>query len=361
MCGFQAHRASPCKRDALPTELIARTPDCRAFTRFSRPVNSSLTERSGLRRSISDPGIPNYSRSAFKMAPARLPANEGLTNRWDEHRMAHRHINPDARAGEVHARLAADLISTAFGRDYDDLVAECSGLYENLVPQIAIGNRASREEAEYMIEEVFDAMKRVLASAASRKTPATALPAVAVSLVISALEVLQEAIADGRGIRAYRNRHFAFIYKMGEYAEQAAGGARRHEDFYASLGRKIAMAVLDHEIVTDTSGAPLLAPTANTYAAIETAAIEQVVYFIGVGKDGPIKVGIAANPKSRLASLQTAHHEKLTLLAVTIGGRQQEAAYHAQFAGYRLSGEWFARHPDILAEIARLNAAETVA
>jgi len=35
-----------------------------------------------------------------------------------------------------------------------------------------------------------------------------------------------------------------------------------------------------------------------------------------------------------------------------------ERAYHRQFAAHRLHGEWFAPHPDILAEIDRLKEAE---
>lgn len=53
----------------------------------------------------------------------------------------------------------------------------------------------------------------------------------------------------------------------------------------------------------------------------QTAA--QLVYFIGA-PSGPIKIGIAANPRSRLSGLQTAHHEKLDLLATCPGGARQE-------------------------------------
>lgn len=35
--------------------------------------------------------------------------------------------------------------------------------------------------------------------------------------------------------------------------------------------------------------------------------------------------------------------------------RDAERDYHARFAAHRLRGEWFAPHPDILAEIEHLN------
>jgi hypothetical protein len=83
-----------------------------------------------------------------------------------------------------------------------------------------------------------------------------------------------------------------------------------------------------------------------------------LVYFIGAGDNGPIKIGIAASPPQRLASLQVGHWLKLSILATVDGGRPAERAYHNRFAAYRLHGEWFDRHPDILAEIDRLSRAQ---
>ncbi len=87
----------------------------------------------------------------------------------------------------------------------------------------------------------------------------------------------------------------------------------------------------------------------------EMPIVPQKVYFIA-SESGPIKIGIAVNPINRLKGLQTGHHEKLSLLATCDGGGEQERAYHAQFATCRLHGEWFERHPEILAEIERLSA-----
>ena len=81
---------------------------------------------------------------------------------------------------------------------------------------------------------------------------------------------------------------------------------------------------------------------------------EKQVYFIA-SETGPIKIGIAANPPSRLSTLQTGHHEKLRLLVTCEGGEEREKEYHRRFAAHRRHGEWFERHPDILAEIERLN------
>ena len=80
---------------------------------------------------------------------------------------------------------------------------------------------------------------------------------------------------------------------------------------------------------------------------------DALVYFIA-SVAGPIKIGMAADPVKRLTALQTGHHERLSILAICDGGRVQEMAYHRKYARHRLSGEWFTRHPDILAEIARL-------
>lgn len=82
------------------------------------------------------------------------------------------------------------------------------------------------------------------------------------------------------------------------------------------------------------------------------------LYFIA-SESGPIKIGISVNVEKRLKQLQTSHPYPLKVLAVVKAAGMQEFAYHERFAAHRLHGEWFARHPDILAEINRLNGPET--
>lgn len=77
------------------------------------------------------------------------------------------------------------------------------------------------------------------------------------------------------------------------------------------------------------------------------------VYFIQVGVDGPVKIGLSRNVKGRMRSLQTAHPQRLTLLGAVDGDAELEAALHAKLAAHRLSGEWFAPHPDVMAEVPR--------
>ena len=85
----------------------------------------------------------------------------------------------------------------------------------------------------------------------------------------------------------------------------------------------------------------------------ERVALARWVYFIA-SDDGPIKIGVAINPQSRLKGLQTSHPSQLRILALTTGGTQQESAYHRQFGAHRLTGEWFNPAPEIIAEIERL-------
>jgi hypothetical protein len=76
------------------------------------------------------------------------------------------------------------------------------------------------------------------------------------------------------------------------------------------------------------------------------------VYFVQA-HCGSIKIGRARDVQFRLKELQCANPHKLTLLAVAVDGGN-EVQYHRKFAAHRLLGEWFAPHPDILAEIERL-------
>jgi len=93
-------------------------------------------------------------------------------------------------------------------------------------------------------------------------------------------------------------------------------------------------------------------PITETYS-VPTPRLSRFVYFVG-GDVGGIKIGIALDPQKRLIDLQCGSPIKLRILAVREGGRSVELAYHRQFAAHRLHGEWFERHPDILAEIDRL-------
>jgi hypothetical protein len=103
-----------------------------------------------------------------------------------------------------------------------------------------------------------------------------------------------------------------------------------------------------------------LAPAEAEQERRETIAIEamdgRADLYIIQSAAGPIKIGISVNPRGRLKGLQTAHPWKLSLLCVIPGGCALEAQYHARFAEHRLHGEWFSPHPDILAEIDRLNS-----
>jgi len=78
------------------------------------------------------------------------------------------------------------------------------------------------------------------------------------------------------------------------------------------------------------------------------------VYFIG-GDTGRIKIGMSVCPLERLAAFQLGSPIDLRIMALARGYFDVEDEYHSRFAEHRVRGEWFERHPDILAEIARLS------
>lgn len=83
--------------------------------------------------------------------------------------------------------------------------------------------------------------------------------------------------------------------------------------------------------------------------------LDPVVYFIGFGERGPIKIGYASNVRRRLHCLQTAYVGRLRLLGKVHGSAPAmlalEAELHAKFAHLRLRGEWFSDGDDLLAYI----------
>ena len=79
-----------------------------------------------------------------------------------------------------------------------------------------------------------------------------------------------------------------------------------------------------------------------------------VVYFVQA-ENGLIKIGSTKYLDDRLYSLRCGSPVGLELIASLKGDRTVEFALHTRFAEHRLHGEWFTPHPDILAEIERIN------
>lgn len=68
---------------------------------------------------------------------------------------------------------------------------------------------------------------------------------------------------------------------------------------------------------------------------------DPVVYFIQAENGGPIKIGVAKDPAKRLTELQATSPYTLLILGTVGGGFRREKELHAQFADWRLHGEWF--------------------
>ena len=78
------------------------------------------------------------------------------------------------------------------------------------------------------------------------------------------------------------------------------------------------------------------------------------VYFIGEGKNKPVKIGISMNPQDRLRALQTSNPEPLNILGMFYGWIKEESMLHEKYADYRLNGEWFSWNDGIENEINQL-------
>lgn len=73
------------------------------------------------------------------------------------------------------------------------------------------------------------------------------------------------------------------------------------------------------------------------------------VYFIR--HENYIKIGKSIDPWKRLASLQTAHHDTLEMLAIMPGNEELEYGLHRAFGQYMERGEWFQVNEQLLAFI----------
>ena len=82
-------------------------------------------------------------------------------------------------------------------------------------------------------------------------------------------------------------------------------------------------------------------------ARAESGCCAREVYFIRAGDDGPIKIGYATSPQTRLYDMQAGNHLQLHLLTTLPGGRELERALHEFFASLRVRGEWFRNEPPL--------------
>lgn len=81
-----------------------------------------------------------------------------------------------------------------------------------------------------------------------------------------------------------------------------------------------------------------------------------MIYFVQQGKLGPIKIGYTGDNdiSKRIASIQTYSPEKLVLLGYIEGEKEQERKLHRLFHAFKLEGEWFEPHPQIINYILNL-------
>jgi hypothetical protein len=76
---------------------------------------------------------------------------------------------------------------------------------------------------------------------------------------------------------------------------------------------------------------------------------EGVVYFIGHGKTGPVKIGFTADldPMPRLRQLQTGSPEQLKVLGIISAYASIERKIQSLLAPHNIRGEWFDREAAI--------------
>jgi hypothetical protein len=87
--------------------------------------------------------------------------------------------------------------------------------------------------------------------------------------------------------------------------------------------------------------------TSANYKSLHRAA----VYFIQAGTSGPIKIGTAQDPQSRLVRLQTANPWPLYSVLLIWAPAGLERELHRLLAEHRIRGEWFRPHADVWAAI----------
>lgn len=79
-----------------------------------------------------------------------------------------------------------------------------------------------------------------------------------------------------------------------------------------------------------------------------TVIFSKYVYAVQIGPDGPIKIGLSYDPRSRFAQLQSASPYELRLLGCIVGNPLVEQTLHENLAAHHIRGEWFHPAPAVL-------------
>jgi len=80
----------------------------------------------------------------------------------------------------------------------------------------------------------------------------------------------------------------------------------------------------------------------------------EFIYFMQAGKGGPIKIGKTHNLEQRLASIQVGNPLEVKVLFACSMKIICEDDLHKMFREYKLNGEWFIPHGNILKKIKEL-------
>lgn len=87
-----------------------------------------------------------------------------------------------------------------------------------------------------------------------------------------------------------------------------------------------------------------------------------IVYFATTWEQEnfPIKIGTTVSQGARFRALQNALPWRLEVLTTIDGGVKKEAELHRRFSNFRLEGEWFERHKDLMDYIASVTHASAL-
>ncbi len=79
-----------------------------------------------------------------------------------------------------------------------------------------------------------------------------------------------------------------------------------------------------------------------------------MIYFAQRKSDGLVKIGMTISLKKRMNTLKCLSGSEVEVLALIVGGRQEESELHARFGHLREDGEWFRAGQELMDHIGSL-------
>lgn len=150
-------------------------------------------------------------------------------------------------------------------------------------------------------------------------------------------------------VSQYRDRHGRTRYRFRRAGADLSICSPDNPEFPSEYSACLTAAEKLYALRKQEPHAPLVTQARN-YLMKQALSAGGFVYFVH-GDTGRVKIGFTTDPVKRFGSLRTNCPDRLTLLGLLPGTKDDEREWHKRFEGDHLFGEWFRSTSELRREV----------